>query len=142
MTTTEQDVRAKVQHFLTKHFRVGLEQGGMFSIDHESTRGFVSVSQRGDRTVVRVEAVIAFNVPESPAMLEHVARQSGAFLFGHIALQPDDGRATFTALFSHALLANYLDEDELINAVVAVVGTANQIDDGFVARFGGETFHD
>lgn len=138
----DDDVRDRVQHYLTKHFRVGLERGGGFSIDHESTRGFIFVRGKDERVIVSVEAVVAFNVPESPQMLAHVARESDSYLFGHLAIREDrDEPGHYMALFVHALLGNYLDEDELINAVVAVVGTANQIDDDFVAQFGGETFH-
>jgi alpha-glucuronidase len=139
----EDDVRDRVQHYLTKHFRVGLEKGGGFSVDHESTRGFVFVHGQGDRVVVQVEAVVAFNVPESREMLEHVATQSDAYLFGHLAIRPSRNKEqVYMALFVHSLLGDYLDEEELMNAVVAVVGTANRIDNDFVARFGGETFHD
>jgi hypothetical protein len=138
----EQDVRERVQHYLTKHFRVGLERGGILSIDLESTRGFVSVHARDDRVVVKVEAVVAFDVPDSQEMLTHVARASGEYLFGHLALHADDDKPGHnTVLFSHALLGNYLDEEELVNAVIAVVLTANEIDDDFVSRFGGGTFH-
>ena len=138
----EDEVRERVQHYLTKHFRVGLERGGGFSIDHESTRGFISVRGKDDRVIVTVEAVVAFNVPESPQLLEHVAKESDSYLFGHLAIREDrDEPGRYLAVFTHALLGNYLDEDELINAVIAVVGTANQIDDELVAQFGGETFH-
>ena len=90
---TEDEVRDRVQHYLTKHFRVGLERGGGFSIDHESTRGFISVRGKDDRVIVTVEAVVAFNVPESPQMLEHVAKESDSYLFGHLAIREDQGRA-------------------------------------------------
>lgn len=140
---TEDEVRDRVQHYLTKRFRVGLERGGAFSIDHESTRGFIFVRARDDRVIVTVEAVVAFSVPESPRMLEHVAKESDAYLFGHLAIREDqDKPGLYLAVYTHALLGNYLDEEELINAVIAVVGTANRIDDDFVARFGGELFHD
>lgn len=142
MIVNEQDIRAKVQHYLSKNFRVGLEPSGMFSVDLETTRGFVTVFSRDDRVIVKVEAVVAFNVPESDAMLIHVGRSSGEYLFGHLALHANpDAPGTYMVLFSHALLGNFIDEDELINAVVAIVGTANKIDDDFVAKFGGETFH-
>lgn len=142
MVASEQDVREKVQHYLAKNFRIGLEPSGMFSIDLESTRGFVTVLERGDRVIVKVEAVVAFRVPETDEMYAHVGRTSGDFLFGHLAVHANaDAPGTCMVLFSHALLGNVLDEDELINAVIAVVGTANEVDDDFVAKFGGETFH-
>ena len=138
----DDDVRDRVQHYLTKHFRVGLERGGGFSVDHESTRGFIFVRGMDERVIVSVEAVVAFNVPESAHMLAHVAKKTDSYLFGHLAIREDrDKPGVYLALFKHSLLGNYLDEDELINAVIAVVGTANRIDDEFVASFGGETFH-
>lgn len=86
---TEAEVQERVQHFLTKHYRVGLERGGGFSVDLESTRGFIFVHQSGDRVIVTVEAVVAFNVPESTEMLEHVAKESDGYLFGHLAIRED-----------------------------------------------------
>lgn len=143
---TEDDVKAKVQHILAKNFDVGLWGDRGFYVDRGSTRCFVSVNARGgddSRVIVRVTSPVAFEVPGSPALFEHVALNSDSWLFGHLGLDPDaDVPGTYSVLFVHRLLGNYLDEEELTGTVAAVAVTADEIDDDFVARFGGKRFRE
>lgn len=143
---TEDEVKAKVQHILTKHFDVGLWGDRGYYVDRGSTRCFIAVASRGGddkRVIIRITAPVAFEVPGSPALYEHVARNSDSWLFGHLAIEPDDDvPGTFSALFVHRLLGGFIDEDELAGAVVAVAMTADEIDDEFVAKFGGRRFRE
>lgn len=143
---TEDDVKAKVQHILTKNFSVGLWGDRGYWVDRGSTRCFISVRARGGddpRVIVRITSPVAFEVPASPAMFEHVALNSDSWLFGHLGLEADaDVPGTYSVLFVHSLLGNYLDEDELAGAVAAVAVTADDMDDEFVAKFGGKRFHE
>jgi hypothetical protein len=113
----------------------------MLSIDYKTTRGFVSVHTQRKRILVKVDAVVGFDVPDSSKMLEYVGRTSGEYLFGHLAVLPDpESAGKNMVLFTYTLLANELDEEELTNAVAAVVATAEKLDNGFVKDFGGRTF--
>lgn len=49
------------------------------------------------------------------------------------------GRAIF---FTHSLLGDYLDEDELVRAVTGMLVVADEIDDELEKQFGGRRFHD
>ncbi len=47
-----------------------------------------------------------------------------------------------TSPWTHTLLGDYLDEEELHNAVGAVVTTADRLDDELQSRFGGKRSED
>ena len=143
---TVADVKARVQDILSRNFEVGLWGDRGFFVNHGSTRCFISVSGRGPedpRVIVHVTSPIAFETPGSPALFEHVALNTDSWLFGHLSLEPDDDvPGTYGVLFVHRLLGNTLDEDELTGVVAAVAVTADDIDDDFVARFGGRRFRE
>ena len=141
------DVKAKVHQYLAKNFEVGLSDDLGFHVDYGSTRVFVSVAARGEEAdppiVVRVSAPVAFGVPETPEMLAYVARHTDSWLFGHLGMAADaEAPETHRVFFVHRLLGNYMEEEELVATVVAVLYTADRIDDDFVAQFGGRRFHE
>jgi hypothetical protein len=45
-------------------------------------------------------------------------------------------------MFRYALLADYLDEDELSTAMWSVIGTADELDDELQKQFGGKRWVD
>lgn len=134
-------VRQKIQHLLLKHGRVELDQDGDYSVRFGSARVFVRVWDWGDGDVViSLWAPVVIGATRSPELFEHVALTSDSFVFGHLGLDArDDG--TVDISLSHRILGNYLDEPELMHAVMALVRTADQLDDDLAARFGGRTFH-
>lgn len=134
-------VREKVQHFLTKHGRIEIDEDGDFSLRNQSARVFVRVVDWGDdETIVSVWAIAVVGATPSAELNEYIAYGTDGFIFGHLGLlKRDDGKADI--LFSHRLLGDYLDEDELMNTVVAVASTTNGVDEELAARFGGQTFH-
>ena len=143
---SETDVKAKVQHILAKNFQVGLWGDRGYYVDRGSTRCFISVSSRGgddERVIVKLTSPVAFEVPGSPALFEYIALNSDSWVFGHLGLDADDDvPGTYSVLFVHRLLGNYLDEEELSGAVAAVAVTADEIDDDVVAKFGGRRFRE
>ena len=52
-----------------------------------------------------------------------------------------EGDEGITVTFSHNLLGDYLDAEELMYAVGGVASSADELDDELVAKFGGRTFH-
>lgn len=148
MDMSEADVRAKVEHFVTKNFAASPAPGDGLRITYGSTAVVVSVhaggSEHGAPAVVRVAAPVAVGTPQSPAVFGYVARHSDSWLFGHLSLECHDDEAvpTCDVNFVHRLLGSYLDEQELVAGVIAVLGVADQIDDDFVAQFGGRRWAD
>jgi hypothetical protein len=133
--------RSKVQHYLTKNGRVEIDKDGDFTFQAGSTQVFIRVIDWGEGdTVVNVWAVVAGMVPVTPALFEFVATRSDEYMMGHLGCQVDeDGTAIVT--FSHRMLGNVLDEEELVHAALAVASTADRLDDEIAATFGGRTFH-
>ena len=107
------ETRAKVQHYLTKNGRVEIDQDGDFTFRAGSSRVFIRVVDWGDSdTVVSVWAVVAGEVPVTPALFEFVATTTDDYMMGHLGCQVvDDGTALIT--FNHRVLGNVLDEEAL-----------------------------
>lgn len=134
-------VREKVQHILTKHGRVELDGDGDFSIQHQSARVFVRVVDWGDdQTIISAWTIAVIGATDSPELHEYIAYAADDYIFGHLGLSKQEN-GTANILFSHRLLGDTLDEDELMHAVIALVTTTNSIDEELAGRFGGRTFH-
>lgn len=142
----------KVQRLLTgpMGLRVTL-QGDRISISFtdSSTRVDVSVydwgkDKDGDpSSVVQLSCPILWEVDPTPALYEWIARQGGAFYFGHLVAYDDSSAAgkLFLAM-THTLLGDYLDEAELSAALFAMLGTADRLDDELKEKFGGKRLAD
>lgn len=136
---TVDEVRAKVQRLITEILgSVEIDADGDFVIRYESTRGYVMVTDWGDGdTLVKLEALLALEVPESPELFEWLAKSAGSFYFGKPEyLASEDGDKN-VLLFSHVLYGNTLDREELEHAIFGVMKTANDLDDEVVQQFGG-----
>jgi len=132
----------KVRRILTDWLNdVRIDKDGDYAIPVGSTVGFVRV--RGDEdepVMVDVFAPMGRDVPASPELYEWVAIEGSKFKFGSVRLSTGTEAGTHNVWFRYAVLGDYLDPDELKNAVSAVVSTADGEDDKLVARFGGTTF--
>jgi hypothetical protein len=136
-------VNAKVQQYLTQNFgNVNIDKDGDFSLRYGSARVFVSTTTADDAdfTWVRLNVLVLTEVKETPEVLEYIALHANDYIFGHLsAYRNEDGLGIF---LSHTLLGDYLDEQELVRAVGAVLGSAEDLDDELQAKFGGKRFHE
>jgi hypothetical protein len=136
-------VRSKVQQFLTQNFNdVNVDKDGDFSLRYGSARIFIRILTRDqvDFTWISMDIPLLLNVKETPEVFEYVALHADDYMFGHLnAVRTDDGLRIFS---SHALLGDYLDEQELVRAVGAMLSTAEDLDDELQAKFGGRRFHE
>jgi hypothetical protein len=141
---TEAETREHVQRNLTDWLgSVQVDRDGDFVIKVESSMGYVSVAALTDTsTVVIIRGLIARGVKPSPEMFEWIATEGQvANWFGKPRAQKmDDG--TYMVELASNLLGDSLDPDELRTAVSGVLGTANELDEEFVAKFGGERYID
>lgn len=135
-------VRDKVARILAANFVVGLDSDADFTLRHGSCRVFVSVWQHDDDTpiVISIHAPLLADVEPSPELFKHVALHADDNVWGHLHANETDGKITLG--FSHMLLGDYLDEQELVLAVGAVLGTADELDDELQKLFGGRRFHE
>lgn len=135
--------QAKVQQYLTRNFNnVNVDERNTYSLRHGSARIFVRTWTRDevDWTVVTLNIPLLFGVKETPAVFEHIALHADDYIFGHLnAVRTDEG---LTIHLSHALLGDYLDEEELARAVGAMLSGADDLDDELATQFGGKRFHE
>lgn len=122
--------------------QVEISDSSGFTLRHESARVFIScVKPEGQFGVVHIEAPLLFDVPESPELFEFIALHADDYVFGHLSASRS-GDHSLVIVFSHSLLGDYLDDDELIRAVTAVLGVGNELDDTLQRQFGGFRFHE
>lgn len=133
-------VRNKVQSILAENFNTELTKSGGWTLRHESARLFVDLLDQENRVIVKLEVPLLFGVKPTPELYEYVAFHADDYIFGHLNLvKREEGVDVY---FSHRLLGDYLDTEELRQAVAAVLGVSNDIDDELAAKFGGRRFHD
>jgi len=134
-------VKEKVQRYLIDLLdTVQIDRDGDFSLRHGSARVFVRVSPLGDDgTFVAVWAITNSDVPASPELFRYLATENH-YRFGHMSCFEKDGKAQVH--FSHNLLGDFLDPDELKMAVFIVARTADELDDELKSKFGGRRFHE
>ena len=134
-------VKDKVQKILTNAFNaVEVDKEGRFSLRYESARLFVRVWERGDRVLISLECPILFDVKPTPELFKYLALHGDDFIFGH--LSASEGTDGILVMFTHTLLGDYLDEQELLQAAIGVLGNGNDLDDELQGQFGGEKMHD
>ena len=115
---------------------------GALRLDTIEQRVFVTCDELSEDgpTVVHLEAPLLFDVPESDDLFEFIALHADDYVFGHLsARRTKDG---ILVMFTHTLLGDYLDAEELIQAAVAVVGVGNELDDDLQRTYGGTRFHE
>ena len=141
------EVAAKVQRILANNWRVELRASGGFFVRLESTGCRITCHQRPDddddddddeRPVyIAISAVILLDVPVTNDLFRWVATEGADYRFGNAHLHLDESEATAQLFFSHTLLGDYLDAEELNWAVGAVGFTADRLDDELLPMFGG-----
>lgn len=131
------DVKARVQRILqSKDLLIELK-GDDFWVPYGSTRCRIMVRPYGDgHAIVDVSALVVADVPVTTRLKEYLADKSSDFMFGNLELYKDGAKGMI--IFRHALLGDYLDEDELMFTVAAVAGTADDLDDEVRSTFGGK----
>ena len=136
-------VREKVQQYLTHSLgTVNIDSDGDFSLRYGSARVFLRVytHEASNNTLINLFVPVLMGVKETPQVFEYVALHADDYIFGHLnAVRTDDGLRIF---LNHCLLGDYLDEQELVSAVVSVLGAADHIDDELQTQFGGTRFHE
>jgi len=102
---TRDRVASLVAEFVGK---VEMGAGGELSFPYEDMRVFVRVRPwMDDSTVVGVFAVTNVDLMPTPELYEFVALHTDDWVFGHLVMSVEDGKA-FVG-FSHSLLGDRLD---------------------------------
>ena len=147
MATVEESTH-KVQRILVSKFSkvILLEDG--FAIERGSTRVKVEVRDFGKdsdgnpESLVYLWAPIGREIPATPEFFRWAATEAQGYRFGATAVYESEDKTQCSAVFAHALLADFLDPGELENAIWMVAGTADDLDDKIHDQFGGKRWTD
>lgn len=147
-------VKDKVQRALAQVFNIVNVVDNGYTVPYESTMCWVEFFEVTDpesrafrqeldlpTIIIAFWAVVAVDVRASDAMFKWVATEGQGYDYGAVkALQRDDG--LYNVLFQYNLAGESVDPMEIKNALLSVCTTADDIDDEFVAKFGGRRFAD
>jgi hypothetical protein len=140
MATVSQ-VQKKVQSILSAELgSVKVDAEGDIRIDYESTSVRIAVEKYGDNeeeTVVEITGVLSFETPASPKLYKWINDKNGLIKFGTI-YHLDGAKGGTLVLLQYSILGDFLDPEELLNAVRVVVLIANKLDDEVIEEFGGK----
>ena len=139
---TVDDVKAKVQRILQANLnRVEIDRDGDFMVRHESAVVFVRVLEGfgEDGVIVRVNCPLVVDVPVTPELTLWVATEGQDYIIGSTQLViREDG--TGWLFFAQNIIADDLDESELMGTIFGVTFTSNDLDNELRDRFGGQLF--
>lgn len=145
-------VKDKIQRILTDLFNSVQVTDSGFSVEIESTKCFVDVHQlsnpedvawrkKNDYPTINISvwAIVSIGVKSSSEMFEWIATEGQSYDYGATrAVRRDDGM--YNVLFQYRFVGETSDPMEIRNAVMAVCTTADNLDDEFTKKFGGETY--
>lgn len=138
-----QDVRALVQGYLQRNCDVVELRQDQFLIRRGSSACSIVCHDWGDgNVIVKLMALVLSDVPVTEALYERIGREAGTHLFGKMMMVEEPGGEKGDLFFHHTLLGDFLEEAELMFALVAVLETADELDDMFQADFGGQRVRD
>lgn len=147
-------VKDKVQRALSQVFTIVNVTDTGYTVPYESTMCWVEFFEVTDpearafrqeldlpTIIITFWAVVAADVRASDAMFKWIATEGHAYDYGAVkALQRDDG--LYNVLFQYNLAGESVDPMEVKNALLSVCTTADEIDEQFVATFGGRRYAD
>ena len=136
------DVKERVQRIISSKFgSVRLDEDGRIVFPYESAVLFIEVKSFGKDTVrVTFMVPMVTKLRISNELCRWVAIDGQKTFFGSCRLDDSNGENDGWVFFQHTVLGDFLDESELINALVLVAGGANDLDNQIHDRFGGEMF--
>ncbi len=120
-------LRNKIQKYLSqRNLSYEVRPSGDLWIREGSTVVAIVLSDWNEQTLVSVMAPVALDVKKVTAELTRfLAEKNNDLLFGKFSLNPEDNSIWYT----HVLLGDYLDEEELFVAVAQVAITADEYDE-------------
>lgn len=142
MPTVDQ-TRANVHQMFSKFIDdLHISDDGSVIFRHDSAICIIHVIEwnsevEGRNTIVALNASVVSGVKRSKPLYEWIALSNDEFIFGHLVVRESTDKSLANIWFTHNLLGDYLDEAELMTATVALLKTADQLDDEVMHMFGG-----
>lgn len=136
-------LKDKVQRYLSDMGVRGIEitEHGAFSFRYGSARVYVDPKPWGDESsLVTLTVPLLNGCQPSPELFHYVATSADDYVFGHLSAYEHEG--VVALFFTHNLLGDYLDPQELQRAVGGIATTADKLDTELHGRFGGELYYE
>jgi hypothetical protein len=137
-------IQKKVQSILSSELgSVNVDADGNLKITYESTVLLISTmefGQKGDETIIELSGLVSLDTPASPKLYKYLNDKNVALHFG--ALNYSEGTKSSMILLKYSILGDFLDPEELLNAVRAVILMSDLLDDEVTKEFGGTRFID
>ena len=134
----------KVQNILTSKFgSVRVDSDNEFVFPYESTLVTIKVEEFGGKsneTVIDITAIVSRDTPASTKLYKWLNEKNANIKFGSVYHLESGSKSLI--LLQYSILGDFVDPEELINGVMAVVLIADIIDDEVVDEFGGKRFID
>jgi hypothetical protein len=139
---TVSEVQRKVHNILTSEFgSVTVDKDGGFRFPYQSTVVNVSVEDFGENeTLVQLDGLIALDSKSGASVYEWCNQINSSIAFGTV-VHLESGKNNVT-IIKYALLGDFLDPEELFNALRGIVLLADKLDDQFISTFGGKRYED
>ena len=136
-------IRQKVQRIVAEELgSVTVDKDGDVRVVHDSAVSFISVIEQENRTIVKIWSILAVEIPATPDFYQWIASEGQGYFFARMIASPPDEHGQAWVKWEYDLLGDYLDRDELLNAMHVVVGLSNDLDDEIVTKFGGRRWTD
>jgi len=137
-------VQKKVQSILSSELgSVNVDADGNLKITYESTLLMINTEefgQKGDETIIEMTGVVTMDTPASPKLYKYLNEKNSGLHFGSI--HHVEGTKSTLILLKYSILGDFLDPEELLNAVRAVILMSDLLDDEITKEFGGTRFID
>ena len=135
-------LKMKVQNILSQNLRLGLSKDGALTVLVDSSQTWVRCWEPADgqRRFVSIECPLIFDVQPTPEVFRYIALHADDKIYGHLSCS--EGEDGLIIMFTHQLLGDYLDEEELLQAVYGVAGSGEDLDDELQGMFGGKRYAD
>jgi hypothetical protein len=134
------DVKEKVQRILSNALgSVRIDKDGDFVITYNSSITYVEVEKFGKESVrVTFRTPLVRNVEITPEVYKWVATEGQTYWFGSCRVFLPEGKTTGMVVMEHTILADDLDESELVNAMAMMSIAGDEVDNKIRDLFGGE----
>ena len=123
-----------MERILTNNFATQIGSQGEYFVRAESTGAIISCVDLEAAVLIHIRALVLSNVPITQELVLEVATSD--FMFGNLRLEIGDDNLG-RLWMEHNLLGDFLDEQELVYATISVGSGADDIDDVWQQRFGG-----
>jgi hypothetical protein len=136
-------VRQKVQRILTKNLgNVRIDEDGDFIVSYESANVFVEVLDFGKESVIiQLTCPMVKDVKLTNELYKWVATEGQSKRIGGCRVTETKNKAGYGVIFNEqSLLADDLDESELMGNLVVLITTSAELDTELQRMFGGELF--